>query len=685
MKTSCLLLAAASFAAPVVASSDVRAKSIVANMTLEEKVTLLHGSSLIPWPYTYVGKIDGVKRFNIPEIKMNDGPQGFRAVGNPGSSTQFPSGLNIASSWSGASASAWGGAMSREFREKGADIQLGPGVCVARVPRCGRNFEYVSGEDPHLGAMMVAPAVKAIQAGGVLANIKHFIGNSQETHRKTSDDKVDERTLMEIYTPPFIGAVDAGVATAMCSYNLVNGEHACQNNGTLRGILRDRLGFKGWVMSDWLATHSTIESMKSGLDQEMPEAFYYSIEAIGTELGLGNIKQSEIDEKVVTILRTLDAYGVLNRTEPRPDGLHKNVTSAASRLVAHDIIVDSAVLLKNDNGFLPLSCAATRRVVVVGTEAKQASYGGGGSGAVTPSKTVTMLEGLEEVCGAGTTVEYYSGNEDLKQALAAAKDADAVVAVVGTWSEEGWDRTSLSVGQPDLPAQLAKVSNKTVAVAIVPGAVLTDFDTDVRAVLASFMPGQQAGSALAEVLFAKNGAAPRGRLPLTFPNKENEVGFTKKQWPGVLEGTTYASYYTEKLEVGYRWYHAHNVKPKYPFGHGLGYTTFSYGAAAVSCKAGQVCNVTVAVRNEGKRPGSEVVQVYVTYPAAADEPPRQLKAFAKVAFAVGESKTITLPMSAQVLSIWDVTTHAWVQPSGQFTVEVGASSQDIRSHTAFTF
>ena len=655
------------------------AEALVKNMTFAEKAKLLHGVENLEPREHYVGIIDGIPSLQIPKIKMNDGPQGFRSADYPGSSTQFPASLSIGASFSTATAARWAHGISLEFKEKGADIYLGPGVCLARIPHNGRNFEYISGEDPVLGAILVRPIIKSMQGNDVLATVKHFILNSQETDRTKVDAIVDERTIMEAYAAPFLAAVEEGVATVMCSYNLVNGEHACQQNNTLIGILRDQFHFQGWVMSDWLATHSTT-SIAKGLAQEMPLGVHFSEEALELARLAGEISIEDIDNAVTTYLSTLDRFGVLNRTTARPATPYLNVTSAESREICEDVITDSAILLKNTNKILPLTKANLKKVIVCGEAAKDTSkYGGLGSGRVKPSHPTSILAGMETEIGA---VEHYDGKtkENVAKAVEAAADADLVLVVLAENSKEGADRTTLALPQADFAEALSNASSKCVVIVLAPGAVTTDFDTNTAAVLLSFMPGQQAGVALPRLLFAENKITPTGRLPITLPHTENDQNFTPEQWPGVPDGKEkHRSTYTEKLAFGYRWYTMHGKMPKYSFGHGLTYSTFNLSDVEFK---GSNSTVTVSVANSGAVLDTAVVQCYVTFPSSGgdyQEPARQLKGFTKVTIVAGTAQHVAIPL--QTLQTWD---SRWVVPTGEYTLEVGWSVTDIRQTIKFT-
>ena len=400
--TGVLLISFASALAPPVPrpwmnlreTPEDRAAKLVKDMTLAEKLHLFHGSCD---DNGYVGNVCGIERLGIPSINLNDGPQGYRDTDRPGTTTAFPCGLAIGATWDEQAAHDWGAAMGKEFYGKGANVQLGPGVCVARVPRNGRNFEYLSGEDPHLGYVLVQPVVKGIQSQGVVANAKHWVNNNQETDRFTVDEEVDERTQFELYYPPFEGAIAANVGSFMCSYNKIRSHSvqgtgwACENPETLQRDLKERLGYKGWVMSDWWATHSL--SMMQGLDQEMPNDAHMNDSVLLEAVNSGALPMTRVDDAALRILTPLFSVGVFDANNTNTQG--NNVTSAEHVALARSLAAQSIVLLKNEGSVLPLKGANSSgkaapggpglKIALIGRNAKDATVGGGGSGEVLPA------------------------------------------------------------------------------------------------------------------------------------------------------------------------------------------------------------------------------------------------------------------------------------------------------------
>ena len=636
----------------------------------------------------YTGNIPGNARLGIPAMKMQDGPQGFRVttkdVGEDGSSTCWPSALSVASSWDVDILYSWGSAMAAEFRIKGANMQLAPGIGLARVPNAGRNFEYLCGEDPILGATLVKPVVKGIQDGGIMANAKHWINNEIETNRKSVSSNVDERTRFEMYYPPFEAAVEAGVQSVMCSYNRINDISSCQNEETFKH-LRENLGFKGWVVSDWTATYSTEGSLTAGLDVEMPLGLFYSKKRLDEALANGNLTESRVDESVKRLLTAIYTMNIQdNYGDPMADA-----TSPEHNSLAREIAAKSTVLLKNTENLLPLNPASLggKCIAVLGEEE---TYAGDGSGHVTAGYVIWPKDGIANAlkdAGINDAQVLYFTGKDLNEASSGAAKCEYAVVVVATNSCEGIDRETLSLnnGQDELVATVVAANPKTIVVATIPGAVLMPWADSVPAILVDWLPGQEYGNALADVIFGK--VNPSGRLPITMPNKENEIGFSQRQFPGIRTPSDLLpnAYYSEGLQVGYRWYHANQVIPLFPFGHGLSYTTFEYTKMGVlkGSSDKEFLTVSAVVTNNGStHTGAEVAQLYMTFPLLAFEPPVQLKSFVKTKIlAPAESQSVTFTLRKQDLSIWDEKSHAWSLVVGEFTFSVGASSSDIRLTT----
>lgn len=525
------------------ASPLERAAELVKQMTLKEKLSMMSGKV-----DTYVGNVNAIERLGIPPLYMQDGPQGFRVTGKTGevgSTTAWPSEMTIGSSFDTELAERWAAAMAQEFKGKGANMLLGPGIGIARVPNAGRNFEYLSGEDPVLGSLMVRAVVKGIQDQGIIANAKHWVNNEIETHRMLVSANVDLRTRREIYYPPFQAAVDAGVLSVMCSYNRINDVYSCQNNETL-GHLKNDMGFKGFVVSDWFAAGTTSQALKAGLDLEMPVGLYFAEAALEAAVARQEISIRDIDDAVRRILYAMISAGILDN--PAVGNPLANVTSDEHNALSREIAAKSTVLLKNEGGILPLEKFPSSSCIAVFGNTDVVT--GGGSGNVKPAYVVSPAQGIEAaLAGSGISVIYNPGTDLTEAASLAAKCRTAIVAVATT-SHEGADRESLSLGdgQDDLVTAIAAANKRTVVLVNAPGAVLLPWADSVPAILVSWLPGQEFGNAVADVLFGA--INPSARLPLTLPNKENEVGFTPEMFPGV--GTPHEATYTEELLIGYR-------------------------------------------------------------------------------------------------------------------------------------
>jgi len=464
--------------------------------------------------------------------------------------------------------------------------------------------------------------------------------------------------------PPFSAAVDAGLLSVMCSYNRINGHYSCENNETLNVDLKGYANFTGWVMSDWGATHSTQNSANGGLDQQMPDGGFFGPN-LKTAVQNGQVPQSRLDDMVLRILTALYAIGEFDH--PIQGDVNADVTSPEHNDLCRKLSAQSIVLLKNENNLLPLPKTGLKQIAVFNPSASTAVVtGGGGSGAVSPKYRVTPLQGIQTAVGTGVSVQYYNGNDE-NAAAKLATESDVAVCVMATSSSEGGDRPNLSLKQNEISiCNAVGKAQKTVVVVITPGAVLTDWSDNVNSILVTFMPGQEEGNSIADVLFGA--VNPSGKLPVTLPNKENEVGFKPDEYPGVNG----EEYYREKLNVGYRWYASNNVKPKYAFGFGLSYTSFSLSGLTVQGRT-----VSVTLSNDGNVAGAQVVQLYLGFPQSAMEPPIQLKGFQKVLLNPKATQVVTFMLSDRDLSIWNADRHAWTIVPGTYVVNVGTSSQDL--------
>ena len=693
-----------------VARADPRVDQLLASMTQAEKFSMLNG---VGWrgsdlrPGYYVGTTAGVPRLGIPSLKMQDAGQGFRTGGwSPalaarvvGQVTSWSCALGLASSWNASLVGAWARAAAREFRAKGANAVLGPGVNVHRVARGGRNAEYLSGEEPFLGARLAAPYVAGFRAEGVLTVMKHFALNNQETLRDWTNAIVDARTRFEVYYEPFRACVEAGAAAAMCSYNVVNGEHACANAELLERDLKGAMGFRGWVMSDWGAAHSN--SAAAGLDQIMPGSCFYNDcsnrtrdESWFADAELARVDGGRIDDMVRRVLAPMVAHGLLDEPSsscvPGVDcnhTLYETVaTSAAHRALALDIAAESALLLKNDGPGappLPIRAEPGARVAVVGAACNASHniaallaqwdlgnyYVIGGSGRVIPPAVVSVADGVAaRAADAGVAVTM-SLTDDVASALAAMDGATVAVVCGGATSTEARDRESLALDQEAFIARVASESSTpTVVVALAPGAVLLPFADDVEAIVVLFLAGASTGTAAARVLFGD--VNPSAKSPVTFPVSEDD---TVAPCPADQTDCPY----DEGVLVGYRALEGRAVR--FPFGAGESYTTFELALRAPPIMADGALQLSVRVTNTGERAGAEVVQLYVRFPpesAGASPGPLVLKGFAKHLLQPGAAADVSFTVTERELSTWDTRAWDWQRAYGEWEVRVGTSSRD---------
>ena len=643
-----------------------RAAELVSQMTLEEKISLIAGDRENPF-FT-----ESIPRLGIPSIQTADGPQGIRRKTK---STLYPSGIAMAATWNPEMAAAIGKGIALDAKARGAGILLGPGVNIYRSALCGRNFEY-EGEDPYLAGEMAVAYIRAMQAEGVIATVKHFACNNQEYLRHTLNTSVDERTLNEIYFPAFKKAVqEGGVAAVMTSYNPLNGAHASESSWLIKENLR-KWGFKGIVMSDWAANYDALSFMTSGLDLEMPDAFAAKPEKVIPLIENGVVPMKELDEKCENILRTFDRFGLLDKDikdTSIPEDLEEN--NERAYLAA----LEAPVLLKNEGGILPLTPGAD--IVLIGPRADMLPLGGG-SGAVTPpdGRAITLRAGLEQFFNV-----TYLEKPDAK-ALAA---ADAVVVAIGfhrNIEHEGEDRPyTLPEGQDELMTEVLKHNKNVVAVVSSGG----EFDTSAwldstPAFLMSWYSGQCSGKALAEIISGK--VSPSGRLPITFWGTLDKNPAQKYYSPveSRFEGDEVmrdpAKYcdYAEGVFLGYRGVEHFGVEPLYPFGYGLTYSSFEYSDINVKPSKGGY-DVNFKLTNTGAVKAAEVAQVYVApVDPSLPRPARELKGFAKRQLAPGESVSVTLSLDKDSFAHYDIYAHDWVVDPGEYLIQVGASSADIR-------
>jgi beta-glucosidase len=653
----------------------------VADLNLEEKASLTSGLNF--W------HTKPVERVGIPSIMMTDGPHGLRkqagtgdhlGLGSSVPATCFPPAVGLGSSWDVELVDRVGRALGVETSIEDVAVLLGPGINIKRSPLCGRNFEYFS-EDPLVSGVLGAAFVKGVQSQGVGTSLKHFAANNQETDRMRASSDIDPRPLREIYLRGFERVVrDAQPWTVMCSYNRINGVYASEDPWLLTRVLRDEWGFEGLVVSDWGAVNDRVKGLPAGLDLEMPSSNGRTDAELVAAVRSGELDESALDVaagRVIDLVRKARAGAGKMAGPLDVDAHHALAREAAGR---------SIVLLKNEDGILPLAKDAT--LAVIGAFAEKPRYQGAGSSLINPTRLDTALEEIRalatgEVAYApgfslAADVDESHATRLRDEAVAAASAAEVVVLFLGLparLESEGYDRDDI-----DLPAeQLAvldavrEVNPNVVVVLSNGGVVALPFAEDVPAILEGWLLGQAGGGATADVLFGE--VNPSAKLTETIPLRLSDAP-AYLDFPGEFGHVRYG----EGLFVGYRWYDARDLDVAYPFGHGLSYTTFSYTDAAASVTADGDIEVRVTVTNTGERDGREIVQVYTSLPGSTvQRPVRELTGFASVALAAGASAEVIVPVRRADLAYWDIRVDGWVVEGGRYTVDVGASSRDIRA------
>lgn len=653
------------------AAAVARAKQIVARMTLDEKVDQMHGI----WDGTKFRLIPALPRLGIPEFHITNGPAGVSlGWGGPQKpATALPSPTALGASWDPELAHFYGAIAGTETLALGSQLLEGPDINIIRVPQNGRAFENYS-EDPFLTSRIAVANIQGTQSVGVLANVKHFLANNQESNRMSINEIIGERALREIYLPGFEASVkEAHVASVMCAYPRVNGDFACENKAYLNDILREEWKFNGFVISDFGATHSTVKSMIAGLDAEFPTGRFYS-DALKKAVESGDVPQATLDEALIRRFSKMIEFGLFGPQKKTP-ALEVLKDGAASRKIAEE----SMVLLKNNNNLLPLDQAQLKSITLIGPYAVRALTGGSGSADVLPLYTIEPAFGIRRLViphGFGGRAVPIDGS-DLAEAEKLAKASTVAIVMVGENQGEGADHgIELSAAQNKLIETVAAANPKTIVVLKTGSAVLMPWLDKVAAVLEAWYPGEEDGNAVARVLFGE--VNPSGKLPISFPRTTED---TLARDPQAYPGNGKEVHYSEGIDVGYRWFQTKNVKPLFPFGYGLSYTTFAYSKPVVTTLPGHKgATVTFEIQNTGKVAGAEVAQVYVGFPPIAEgnEPPRQLKGFQKVVLKPGETKSVHIALTPRDFSYWSTAKHDWVIESGSYRIMIGASSEDIR-------
>ena len=744
MKVRSMLLGLSLTALPVFAQTPVylddskpieeRVEDALSRMTVEEKVSMTHAQSKFSSP--------GVARLGIPEFWMTDGPHGIRpevlwdewdqAGWTNDSCVAFPALTCLAATWDPTVSMLYGKSIGEEARYRNKTVLLGPGVNIYRTPLNGRNFEYM-GEDPYLAGRMVVPYIQGVQKNGVAACVKHYALNNQEVNRHTTNVIVDDRTLYEIYLPAFKAAVQEGNTWAiMGSYNLYKDQHVCHNQYLLNDILKGEWGFDGVVVSDWGGVHDTDQAITNGLDMEFgswtnglsngtSNAYdnYYLAQPYLERIKSGKVGTKELDDKVRRILR-LAFRTTMDRNRP-----YGTMRSPEHYDAARKIGEAGIVLLQNNNDLLPIDLDKTKKIAVIGENAVKMMTVGGGSSSLKVQREISPLDGIRNRVGNKAEVVYargyvgdasgeYNGvvsgqnlkddrtpEELIAEAVRVAGEADYVIFIGGLNKSahqdcEDSDRAGLGLpyDQDKVITELVKVNKNLIVINISGNAVAMPWVNEVPAIVQGWFLGSEAGTALASVLVGD--ANPSGKLPFTFPAKLEDVGAHKLgEYPGNKEelaqskhrGDTINEIYREDIFVGYRWADKEKIKPLFPFGHGLSYTTFSYGKPSADKKtmtADDTISFTVNVKNTGTREGQEVVQLYISdKKSSLPRPVKELKGFQKVKLAPGEEKAVTLTIDKKALSFFDDAKHEWVAEPGKFEAIIGSSSRDIKGIVPF--
>ncbi|MWB93584.1 glycosyl hydrolase [Flavobacterium sp. GA093] len=697
---------------------DAEIDKLVAQMTLEEKIGMLHGNSMFT--------SGGVKRLGIPELKMADGPLGVREEISRDNwapagltndfATYYPAAGALAATWNDEMSYTFGNSVGQEMRARDKDMLLSPAINIVRTPLGGRTYEYMT-EDPFLNKKMAVPMIVGLQDNDIMACVKHFAANNQETNRDFVDVQIDERTLREIYLPAFEAAVkEAHAYSIMGAYNKFRGEYLCENDYMLNKILRDEWGFKGVVVSDWAAVHSTEKSLKSGLDIEMgtPKPFneFFLADKLIAAAKAGTVSEAEIDIHVKRILRVLFQVKAMGGKE-RVKG---SLATEAHYQDAYKIAAEAVVLLKNDNNALPLQLEGVKSIAVIGNNAtKKNALGGFGAGVKT-KREVTPLEGLKNRLPKSIQINYAEGYLErydeknkgnlgnitsngpvtidqldpakVQEAVEAAKKSDIAIVFAGSnrdYETEASDRRNLKLpfGQEELIKKIVAVNPRTIVV-VIAGAPfeIEDLSKKTSALVWSWFNGSEGGNALADVLLGK--VNPSGKLPWTMPKKlMDSPAHATNSFPGEK-----AVNYAEGILVGYRWFDTKNIAPLYPFGYGLSYTSFTFDNAKAdktSYAQNETISVTVEVKNTGKVDGKEVVQLYAAKSdSKITRAAKELKGFKKVLVKSGSSNTVTIQVPVKELAYYDVAAKKWTVEPGKYILKIGNSSRDIKKEIPVT-
>lgn len=649
-------------------SIDEKIKDTISRMSLKEKVDFCHGTGL----------------FQTAALNMSDGPMGVRrefendSWKEIGTSADFvsylPSNMAVAATWSLDLAAIFGDTLGKEARGRGKDIILAPGINIVRSPLGGRNFEYMS-EDPYLISKLVVPLIEGIQKNDVAACVKHFVANNHEHNRLNISVEVDEQALREIYLPGFKAAVTEGkTLTIMSAYNRLRGDFCSENSYLLKDILRDEWKFDGIVISDWGAVHNTVKAVENGLDMEMRVETnfneFYLADSYLNKLESGELPESELNKKVANILRVKHKLNMFSKT--RNQGSFNSFENWDSTL---KIARESVVLLKNEDNILPIQ-KGKKKITVIGENADRIHSPGGGSAEIKALFEVSPLLGLNMISGGDTSIDYYPGyrsDDEINLAVEAAKTNECVIIFCGLnhdHDREEFDRTDFNLPsrQDILITRVLEVNKDAIIVNLSGSPVAMPWIDKANTLIQLFYSGMFSGQVVAEVIFGA--VNPSGKLPITFPVKiSDSPDHALGEFPGDEKVE-----YKEGIFVGYRYYDKYKVKPLFPFGHGLSYSSFEYKDLSIVD-----LDIKVTVKNCGKCPGFETIQLYIGN-MATDEvrPVKELKAFHKVFLEAGEEKTHKFKLKHGDFSYYSSKLDKWVTTPGEYSLLCGSSSGDIR-------
>jgi beta-glucosidase len=685
---------------------EERVQDALSKMTLEEKVALCHAQSKF--------SVSGVPRLGIPDLWTNDGPHGVKsetlwnsweyAKWTNDFCTAFPALTCLSATWNPQMSFLYGESLGAEARYRKKDVILGPTINIYRTPLFGRNFESM-GEDPYLTSKIVVPYIHGMQKNGVAACVKHFAVNNQEADRLKVNVEVSDRALHEIYLPAFKAAVIEGKAwSLMGSYNKFRGQFCSYNEILIQQILKQAWKFDGVVISDWGATHSTKEAALHGLDLEMgTDGFYREFFFASPFLKMlksGEISVNILDDKVRRILRLIFRTS-MNRS--RPWG---SFATEEHALVSRKIAEEGIVLLKNENDILPIDGLKYKNILVVGENAIKKMTIGGGSSELRAKQEITPLKGIKNRFGLKSNVTYLQGYVSVYrngttqarggnafEAIEAAKKADLVIYIGGLNKEHGQDSEQadradmdLPYGQDKLINALVDVNKNTIVVLISGNAVSMPWVSKISVIVQAWYGGSEAGNAIASIL--SGDVNPSGKLPMTFPVKLTDNGAHSSRG-GEYPGDGVNVHYRDDIFVGYRWFEKEKIKPLFSFGHGLSYTTFEYGKISLDknyLSVDEIINISIPIKNTGKRDGAEVVQLYIKdEKSSLVRPEKELKGFQKIFLKKGEEQIVNMTISPKDLQFYDDIKQSWIVEPGKFTLFIGSSSTDVRQKTSFVY